>query len=57
MIFEEAKTIAKDNVEYHKRQIVTPYRSTVKMIEWLNEKGVFKDHTKIVDMACGGVAI
>ena len=50
----EATTIAKDNLDYHKRQIITPYRSTVKMIEWLYGKGVFKDNTQILDMACGG---
>lgn len=54
MIFEKATTIAKGNLDYHKRQIITPYRSTVKMTEWLNEKGVFKNNTKILDMACGG---
>ncbi len=57
MIFEKAKTIAKDNMDYHKRQINTPYRSTVRMLEWLNKKEIFKDGTKILDMACGGGVI
>lgn len=57
MIFEKAKTIANDNMDYHKRQIITPYRSTVRMIEWLSKKEIFKDDTKILDMACGGGVI
>ena len=30
MTFEKAKTIAKDNMDYHKKQISTPYRNTVR---------------------------